>query len=558
MALPEKQSRRIEVEVALVKPHNRVEIMLYGPDGTTPLLTTTKKVSNATHSVRLSGGIKTEPRTAGKETSVPVKPENNSGANWQESTSRERKNGTITEKPRKQSKKTPVEAQKIWKELTHEERLNKRLKSERLKLISVLSQILDKTTIAREAEKQEAKKTESQVEKSIKRHEAKETKNQAWLQRQEAKAAELEKRVEKARLQKEEREKRIETEIAEREKKWAREDAAAALAEKEARAKKKHHHLREKIAGTIMAALVVGAAIFAARSCELNEGLPVPIPAAKNLPPGIVEYDFPTAIGSNAEVAELRGGNPAFWIRVEEEFLITRPKTDGTIEAVVFKKAEWRYDLNKGKMEDLKVHAMIPQDSQSAAAALELGSTADAYNLQPIRITHDKKSPQYAPWMNNWSMVPEGTIIGWHGIERKGNNGNIYDLNIPAGGVVEFYNDRGTVTETDDVAVTTWNPNSETIPSPQTMEIKAAGFTWWPWGNPEKIVLQQSNYQQNVNVPGAYASVADSDGKIHLIPLKVLSNIASPDAAHRYIVFGNEGEAVMLSDVMNIPPSVKN
>lgn len=48
------------------------------------------------------------------------------------------------QKPRKQSKKTPVEAQKIWKELVHEERLNKRLKIERQKLISVLSQILDK------------------------------------------------------------------------------------------------------------------------------------------------------------------------------------------------------------------------------------------------------------------------------------------------------------------------------------------------------------------------------------------------------------------------------
>lgn len=47
-------------------------------------------------------------------------------------------------KPSKQAKKTPVEAQKIWKELVHEERLNKRLRKERLKLISVLSQILDK------------------------------------------------------------------------------------------------------------------------------------------------------------------------------------------------------------------------------------------------------------------------------------------------------------------------------------------------------------------------------------------------------------------------------
>lgn len=268
---------------------------------------------------------------------------------------------------------------------------------------------------------------------------------------------------------------------------------------------------------------------------------------------------------SAEEVSAVRGGDPSNWVlKVEVRDGMTDGQPDpndiryghgidGSTPQVNLVKNEWMY---RGAMTDLKPEYQIPQTVEGIAAQLNegLSVTDDAHMVRPenirvVRITHDKNSAGYAPWMDLW-QVEEGTIVGYELMQNHqtidGNTGGDglvpYEFNLPPGAVAEAYDDRQSERPDDDVAATIFNADS------QSMKLFVTGATVWPWGDPNALIVEQSNFTNGA--PGA-TSFAMVDGKI--VPLSAGSNFLSPQTAHAIVTVDQSTGRIVLTGAVNSP-----
>lgn len=259
---------------------------------------------------------------------------------------------------------------------------------------------------------------------------------------------------------------------------------------------------------------------------------------------------------SAEEVSAVRGGDPSNWVlKVEVRDGMTDGQPDpndiryghgidGSTPQVNLVKNEWMY---RGAMTDLKPEYQIPQSPEAIAA--QLGGNVRPENIRVVRITHDKNSAGYAKWMDLW-QVEEGTIVGYELMQNHQTiNGNTsgeglvpYEFNLPPGAVAEAYDDRQSERPEDDVAATIFNPTDK------SMKLFVTGATVWPWGDPNALIIEQSNFTNGA--PGA-TSFAMVDGKI--IPLSAASNFLSPQTAHAMVNVDPSTGRIVLSGYINNP-----
>jgi len=264
-----------------------------------------------------------------------------------------------------------------------------------------------------------------------------------------------------------------------------------------------------------------------------------------------------TTFASADEVAELRGGDPTYWVSKVE---IRDGKTtsgkldptdvryshniDGTTSQITLVKEEWMY---KGSMTDLKSEYQIPQTVE--AIAEQLGGNVNADNIRVIQITHNKDNPGYASWMDLWT-VEEGTIIGYELMQNhqtisgstSGDGLHPYVFNLPPGAVAEGYDDRQTEEPSDDVAATIFNPTNK------PMKLFVSGATVWPWGDPNALIIEQGNYENGA--PGATSSAVVDD---KIIKLNAGSNVLSPQTVHALVNVDSTSGRIVLTGFVNNP-----
>ncbi len=267
---------------------------------------------------------------------------------------------------------------------------------------------------------------------------------------------------------------------------------------------------------------------------------PTPLPGVSPVTP-TPEAPFPAfnrhlatvpQFSSGEQVANLRGGDPSKWVLKAESNNVTY--TDGNLQSVTETRAkgEWVYT---GDQKDLKYP--MPQSEDEAAQMFGI----DRSNIILIRITHDKTSNSYSPWMDKWP-VSEGIVVGIHFIENHGTQIAAYDGNqkikLPPGWTMEMYDDRQTANDLDNVSAVLYNDGDS------TMSVITSGATLWSMANPEALQLEQAN--QGITATDHYIY----NGK-QINNLRSASNFASPITATYIVELNSDGRLVIVG--FNIP-----
>lgn len=235
---------------------------------------------------------------------------------------------------------------------------------------------------------------------------------------------------------------------------------------------------------------------------------------------------------SGEQVATVRGGNPSMWVLKTESNSVTY--TDGNLQSKTETRAknEWVYT---GDQQDLNYP--MPQSEDEAAQMFGI----DKSFIQLIRITHDKDSNSYSPWMDMW-MVPEGTVVGVHFIENHGTLITAYagdqKITLPPGWTAEMYDDKQNANDLDNVSAVLYNDGNSPI------SFIASGATLWSMANPEALQLEQAN--QGITATDHYIYNGQQINN-----LRSASNFASPITATYVVEIDGDGRLIIVG--FNIP-----
>ena len=279
-----------------------------------------------------------------------------------------------------------------------------------------------------------------------------------------------------------------------------------------------------------------------------------PPPTATPLPPGALAIATATSIPQEKlttyeepqtpdQVAAERGGQAKYWKKVDWAVRTTVLNDKGGPMSLKTEESEWIYDLvHGGKMSELKPHAQIPQTREAAAKWVN-GNTPVSKDWLPVRpqdvqlfVVEAPGAKHYADWMEQWlKYVPVGTVIGFELIQNHGTDIVPYKINVQPGVMVECYDDRQSFPVKDDVAAVIWNGGIKQIP------LIMSGGSFWPWGNPKKVELEQHQYQDGQNVDSTHYS---HNGKRVYLP-NTAANFSNSDSVHRMVTVDDDGRIVV-------------